>query len=149
MTGLNGIGVVVADHRSEPTERGNALPILHEIRHGLRRLSETGEPTLIDLHALPFGPGDEKRLLALLGPGEVDARIETLGHTRVWETAFPGVWLVDHRNAQGERLALHIEISSVPEILRSQREDVADALTRLDACIAAGAGAPYPSPTNA
>jgi hydrogenase-1 operon protein HyaF len=149
MTGLDGIGVVVEDRRSEPTEWGNALPILHEIRHALHRLSETGEPTLIDLHALPFGPGDEERLLTLLGSGEVEARIETLGHTRVWETAFPGVWLVDHRNAQDERLALHVEISSVPEILRSQREDVADALTRLDARIAVGAGAQYPSPTNA
>ena len=149
MTGLNGIGVVVEDHRSEPTEWGNALPILHEVRHGLHRLSETGEPTLIDLHALPFGPGDEERLLALLGRGEVEARIDALGPTRVWETAFPGVWLVDHRNAHDERLALHIEISNVPEILRSQGEDVADALTRLDAHIADGAGATYPSPTNA
>lgn len=149
MTGLNGIGLVVEGHHSEPIEWGNALPILYEIRHGLQRLSESGEATLIDLHALPFGPGDEERLLALLGHGEVEARIDALGPTQVWETAFPGVWLVDHRNAQGERLALHIEISSVPEILRSQSEDVADALIRLDACIAADAGAPYPPPTNA
>jgi len=149
MSGLNGIGLVVEDHPSQPIEWDNALPILHEIRHGLHRLSGGGEPTLIDLHALPFGPGDEERLLELLGRGEVEADIDALGPTRVWETAFPGVWLVDHRNAQGERLALHIEIASVPEILRSQSEDIADALTRLDACIAAGAGAPNPPPTNA
>jgi len=149
MNGYKGTGLLVEDRRSEPTEWGNALPILHEIRHGLCRLNETGEPTLIDLHALPFGPGDEERLLALLGPGEVEARIDTLGHTRIWETAFPGVWLVDHRNAHEERLALHIEISSVPEILRSQREDVADALTRLDARIAADASVAYPAPTSA
>jgi hydrogenase-1 operon protein HyaF len=149
MTGLNGIGVMVEATRSEPIEWGNALPILHEVRHGLSRLSETGESTLIDLHALPFGPGDEQRLLDLLGRGEVDARIDALGPTRVWETAFPGVWLVDHRNAQDERLALHIEIASVPEILRSQREDIADALVRLDARITTAAGTAYPFPTNA
>ncbi len=149
MTGLNGIGVMVEDRQADPIEWGNALPILHEVRHGLHRLSESGEPTLIDLHALPFGPGDEERLMALLGRGEVEARIDALGPTRVWESAFPGVWLVDHRNAQDERLALHIEISGVPEILRSQSEDVADALIRLDARIAAGAGAPDPFPTNA
>ena len=141
MNGLNGIGLVVEDRRSEPTEWGNALPILHEIRHGLRRLNETDEPTLIDLHALPFGPGDEERLLALLGRGEVEAQIDALGPTRVWESAFPGVWLVDHRNAEDERLALHIEISRIPEILRSQSEDIADAIVRLDARIADHTGA--------
>lgn len=149
MTGLNGIGVVVQDRQAGPADWGNALPILHEIRHGLHRLSETGEATIIDLRAIPFGPGDEERLLALLGRGEVEAHLDALGPTRVWESAFPGVWVVDHRNAQDERLVLHIEVSSVPEILRSQVEDVADALTRLDARINTGAGAPYPSPTTA
>jgi hydrogenase-1 operon protein HyaF len=149
MSGLGNIGVVVEDLGATPAEWGNALPILHEVRHGLHRLHDSGEPTLIDLHALPFGPGDEERLLELLGRGEVEARIDALGATRVWETAFPGVWLIDHRNAQDERLALHIEVSSIPEILRSQREDIADALIRLDARIASGAGGAYPVPTNA
>jgi hydrogenase-1 operon protein HyaF len=149
MSGFRDIGVRVEERRADRADWGNALPILHEVRHALRHFRETGEPTLIDLHALPFGPGDEGRLLDILGRGEVTAHIDALGPTRVWETAFPGVWLVDHRNPQDERLALHIEIGQVPEILRSQGEDVADAIARLDARIADLAGAWDPSPTNA
>ncbi len=140
MSRLKEIGVKVEDGEAAPAEWGNALPILHEVGHGLRQLRETGETTVIDLHALPFGPGDEGRLFDLLGRGEVEAQIQALGPTRIWETGFPGVWLVDHRNTEDERLALHIEISSVPEILRSQREDIDDALVRLEACIADPAG---------
>ncbi len=140
MSRLKEIGVKVEDGEAAPAEWGNALPILHEVGHGLRQLRETGETTVIDLHALPFGPGDEGRLFDLLGRGEVEAQIQALGPTRIWETGFPGVWLVDHRNTEDERLALHIEISSVPEILRSQREDIDDALVRLEACIANPAG---------
>jgi len=137
---LKEIGVKVEDGEAAPAEWGNALPILHEVGHGLRQLRETGETTVIDLHALPFGPGDEGRLFDLLGRGEVEAQIQALGPTRIWETGFPGVWLVDHRNTEDERLALHIEISSVPEILRSQGEDIDDAIVRLEACIADPAG---------
>jgi hydrogenase-1 operon protein HyaF len=57
--------------------------------------------------------------------------------------------LVDHRNDQDERLALHIEIARIPDILRSQDADVADALIRLDARIGSGADTPNPSPINA
>jgi hydrogenase-1 operon protein HyaF len=118
-------------------EWGNSLPILHEIRHGLNRLVTRGEPTLIDLKAIPFGPGDEERLLTLLGRGEVEASLDALGPTRVWETSVPGVWLVDHRNADDERIALHIEISTFPEILRTQTQDLQDAVAALEGRIAA------------
>jgi len=148
VSGLSKIGVIVEDDGIGPAEWGNALPILHQVRHALRKLRETGEPTLIDLRAMPFGPGDEERLVGLLGRGEVEARVEALGPTRIWETAYPGVWLVDHRNSQDERRALHIEVSTIPAILRSQDEDIADALIRLDACIASDSGAAYPSPTD-
>ena len=149
MSGLNDIGVRVEAPKTDGAAWGNALPILHEVRHGLQRLAETDEPTLIDLHALPFGPGDEEHLLAILGRGEVEAEIHALGRTRIWETSFPGVWIVDHRNAQDERLALHIEIARIPDILRSQDADIAGALIRLDARIGSGADAPYPSPIDA
>jgi hydrogenase-1 operon protein HyaF len=149
MSGLNAIPIVVAERDPGPADWGNALPILHEVRHGLRRLAETGETTVIDLHAMPFGPGDEARLLAILGRGEVDASIQVLGPSRVWETAFPGVWLVEHRNAENDRLTLQLEISSVPEILRSQGEDIVDAIARLDARLGSDAGITRPSPTTA
>ncbi len=123
---------------------GNSLPILHEIRHGLKRLADTGESTKIDLNSIPFGPGDEERLLERLGTGEVEARVDALGPTRVRETAIQGVWLIDYRNLDDRRLALHIEIATVPDILRSQPQDIADAIRKLEALIEAAPGNPDP-----
>lgn len=140
MPGLADIPVSVEPTEASPRAWGNSLPILHEIRHGLIRLAESGERTLIDLNAIPFGPGDEDRLIGLLGRGEVEAEIEALGPTLVWETAVPGVWLIDHRNLEDQRLALHVEIAMVPEILRTQPEEVRDAVSRLDARIEGGSG---------
>lgn len=111
---------------------GNALPLLHEIRHALERLIHQGESTAIDLRALPFGPGDEAELLAVLGRGEVQASLEALGTSRVWETSFPGVWVVDHRDPEGRRIALAIEVTRIPEVLLSQPGDLRTALGRLD-----------------
>lgn len=125
-------------------ERGNALPILHEVRHALVRLVATGETTQIDLNAIPFGPGDQEHLTALLGAGEVKATIDALGPTHVQETEIPGVWLVDYHNSEGERLALHIEIAPIPGILTAQPEDLATAVATLDARLTGGSDAPRP-----
>ncbi|MCG8098866.1 MAG: hydrogenase expression/formation protein, partial [Candidatus Thiodiazotropha taylori] len=86
-----------------------------------------------DLRSLPFGPGDEEELLRLLGRGEINMTMDALGESTIWETAFSGVWIVDHRNAEGERVALQIEIGSVPQIVFSQQEDIVDAIDRLAA----------------
>jgi hydrogenase-1 operon protein HyaF len=136
MPGPEDIAVAVETGGPGVRDRGNALPVLHEIRHGLRRLAAGGEPTLIDLLGIPFGPGDEERLLELLGRGEVQATVEALGVTRVWESAIPAVWLVDHRNGDGERIALHIEIDRIPAILCTQSEDIREAADRLDTRLA-------------
>jgi hydrogenase-1 operon protein HyaF len=133
MTGLHGIPVQLETPAESAAFRGNAIPVLHEVRHALERLIVTGESTKIDLNSLPFGPGDEERLQALLGTGEVRATIDALGPTLVQESAIPGVWLVDYHNSEGQRLALHIEISTIPEILRTQREDLDNAVAALDA----------------
>jgi hydrogenase-1 operon protein HyaF len=125
-------------------EFGNALPVLGEIRHALERFVSTGEPSRIDLAAMPFGPGDEERLLTLLGTGEVTATIEALGPTRIRETRFPGVWLVDYANADGQRIALQIEVDEVPQLLRTQQADFADSLHALDTELSRLGAAPEP-----
>jgi hydrogenase-1 operon protein HyaF len=137
MSGLSDIqaGAVAPDGGAK--DWGNSLPVLHEIRHGLKRLAEHGESTLIDLRAMPFGPGDETRLLGLLGEGEVKAEVDALGPTWIWETAVKGVWVVDHRDLEGERLVLHIEIADIPDILRTQPQDIEDAIGELDERLAA------------
>lgn len=132
MSCLESIAVTVGHGVTNTPEWGNALPILHEIRHGLERLAASGEATLIDLRAIPFGPGDEERLLGLLGRGEARASIDALGTTHIWESAIPAVWLVDHYNGDDERIALHVEINRIPDILCTQPEDIRDAVDRLD-----------------
>ncbi len=114
-------------------DTANLLPVLHQVRHGLQQFIETGVEAIIDLMAMPFGPGELERLLDRLGRGEVTARVEALGDTLVHETRFPGVWVVDHRNTEGVRIALQIEITRTPQILRTQPDDLRDALERLEA----------------
>ncbi|MEA3639595.1 MAG: hydrogenase expression/formation C-terminal domain-containing protein [Lamprobacter sp.] len=136
MAELAGIPIHIEQPETEPQQYGNALPILNEIRHALERFAQSAEPTRIDLAAMPFGPGDEARLMALLGRGEVEATIDALGPTRVWETRFPGVWILDYANVDGERIALQIEVDEIPQMLRTQRADMTDSLAALDAALA-------------
>ena len=115
-----------------PFTHGNAQPVLHEILYAMQRLAEKGETTIIDLRSMPFGPGDEKRLLDTLGRGEVSARLVAIGDSEIWESAFAGVWVVDHQNAAGEHIALQIEVTRMPEILCSQTTDIAESISRLE-----------------
>jgi hydrogenase-1 operon protein HyaF len=135
MAELADIPIRTEQPTGEPQQFGNALPVLNEIRHALVRFADHGEPTRIDLAAMPFGPGDEDRLMAILGRGEVEATVDALGPTRVWETRFPGVWVLDYANVDGERIALQIEIDEIPQMLRTQRADLRESLTALDAAL--------------
>ncbi|MGD9163588.1 MAG: hydrogenase expression/formation C-terminal domain-containing protein [Chromatiales bacterium] len=131
MQKLQDIAVRVEATDGLPLDHSNATPIIHEILHALCRLADAGESTLIDLHAIPFGPADEKELLSQLGIGEIKIELNTLGRSLIHETAYSGVWLIDHRNADDQRIALQIEVSPVPSILLAQKEDVSDAIERL------------------
>lgn len=131
MNSLEDIPVVVESCATPVATVGNALPILNEISHALRRLLDHDEATVIDLRAIPFGPGDEERLFSALGEGEVVAILNALGETRVTETGYPGVWVVDHRNTEDEPIALQIEITRMPAILHSREEDISEGLERL------------------
>ncbi|MFC1674076.1 hydrogenase expression/formation C-terminal domain-containing protein [Pseudomonadota bacterium] len=112
---------------------GNASPILHEIKHALARLLENGETSVIDLGAMPFAPGDDRHLSEVLGEGEVSAVLNVLGESRVAETQISGVWRVDHFDQDGNIQARFIEVTFIPEILKSQREDAETGLEVLDA----------------
>jgi hydrogenase-1 operon protein HyaF len=114
-------------------DHGNVEPLLHEIRHAVALLLAEGTSSCIDLKALPLTPGEERRILTLLGRGEVRAEVEVLGSTEVTETSYPGVWLVSHLDERGEPQARFIEITHIPEILRSQAEDIRAGLERLTA----------------
>ncbi|MES9971633.1 MAG: hydrogenase expression/formation C-terminal domain-containing protein [Candidatus Thiodiazotropha sp.] len=120
------------DGSNPPANHSNARPVMYEVLHSLKRLKERGVATTIDLKSIPFGPGDEDELLSHLGCGEVTIELQSLGKSHIYETLYPGVWLLDHYNAAGERMALSLEINRVPEIVQSQAEDISDAIVRLE-----------------
>jgi HupH hydrogenase expression protein, C-terminal conserved region len=111
---------------------GNVEPLLHEIRHALKRVAAGEQGTVIDLKSLPMAPGEERRIEEALGEGEVRAELQALGPTVVQETAYPGVWLVTHRNAENEVVARFIEVTRMPEILMAQPEDIERGIEKLE-----------------
>jgi hydrogenase-1 operon protein HyaF len=114
----------------------NVQPLLHEIRHALVKLLDDGGHTVIDLRSLPLAPGDEEQLLDELGQGEVYARLHALGPTEIVETRHPGVWVVVHFNNDNEVIGKTIEICDIPELLRSQQEDIRQGLEQLQSQLA-------------
>lgn len=125
MTSLDGFDV-----RVEQTH-GNVTPILNEVAHALDRLLENEEPTVIDLASLPFAPGELARLETLLGTGELRAELDALGASHIRETAYPGVWWLEHRNTDGDVVGRYLEITRTPEILKSQDADILAGRARL------------------
>jgi hydrogenase-1 operon protein HyaF len=114
----------------------NVKPLLHEIRHALDALLDSGARSVIDLRSMPLAPGEEQQLLEELGRGEVNARLHALGPSEIVETRYPGVWLVMHYNNADEVIGKFIEVCDVPELLRSQQEDIREGLELLQAQLA-------------
>lgn len=111
---------------------GNVEPLLHEIRHALRRLARGEKGTTIDLQRLPLAPGEEERIERTLGVGEVQAQVDALGPTLIQETSYPGVWLITHKNTDDVVVARFIEVTFIPEMLISQHADIKDGIARLE-----------------
>jgi len=122
MNDLRGIPIAVADDDCL-TLSGNADPILHEIRSLLKDLVTSGKSASIDLRSLPLLPGDYEKLKEVLGQGEVSATIDAMGPTQVRETAIHGVWWVTHYNSDATIIAEFIEVTTMPEILRTHPAD--------------------------
>jgi len=110
--------------------------LLHEIRHALVKLLDDGGNTVIDLRSMPLAPGEEQKLLEELGHGEVYARLHALGPTEIVETRYPGVWVVVHSNNDDEVIGKFIEVCDMPDLLRSQQEDIRHGLEQLQAQLA-------------
>ena len=125
MSSLDNIAVEV------DAAHGNVRPVLHEVLHALDKLLDDNVPTTIDLAGLPFGPGELDALQAKLGHGELAARLDTLGESLIYETAYPGVWWIEHRNVNDEIVGRYLEVTRLPEILSSQDADMHAGRTRL------------------
>jgi len=109
----------------------NVKPILHEIRHALQKFLDNGETSIIDLRSIPLAPGEGESIIKTLGRGEVQARLDVLGPSDIYETRYTGVWLVTHYNDSDSIVSRFIEVTEIPDVLKSQREDVAHALDAL------------------
>ena len=109
----------------------NVKPLLHEIKHALENLIETGQTSIIDLRSIPLAPGEEDKILSTLGQGEVLAQLNALGLSEVIETQYAGVWLVTHYNDEKNIISRFIEVTTMPEILCSQTEDIMKAYSSL------------------
>ena len=109
----------------------NVQPILHEIRHALEELLSSGKTSIIDLRTIPLAPGEEEVILNTLGKGEVHARLDVLGPSEIYETRYSGVWLITHFNENDSVVSRFIEITELPDILKSQHEEMSIALQKL------------------
>ena len=114
----------------------NVKPLLHEVKHALDKLIETGHTTIIDLRSIPLAPGEEDKILNTLGQGEVKAELNALGLSEITETQYAGVWIVTHYNDEQEIISRFIEVTTMPEILCSQTEDIMAAYSRLAVTVA-------------
>ncbi len=100
------------------------LERIFDICHGCRRCVSLCQafPTLFDLV-------DES------GTGEVDARMQVNGESRIRETAVHGVWWSEHRDSDGALLATVIEVTRVPDILIVAEDDLLRGAARLRASL--------------
>ena len=114
---------------------GNVEPLLNEIRHALQTLLATGETTTIDLRSLPLAPGEEERMMEVLGRGEVQASVSALGPTEIAETRFPGAWVITHYNTEKSVIGKFVEICEVPGLLCSQHDDIRQAIGQLQSLL--------------
>ena len=126
VTGEINFNIQISDELTQ-----NVKPLLHEIKHGLDALIETGKTSIIDLRSIPLAPGEEDKILNTLGQGEVLAQMNTLGLSEVIETQYAGVWVVTHYNDEGKIISRFIEVTTMPEIMRSQTEDILSAYGRI------------------
>ena len=116
---------VVNAPSGEPGLTGNAPPLLRELLEMVRRLLDSGEPSAIDLSALPLTPADLDWLREKLGAGEISVTLQANGESTLNETGCPGIWWVTHHNEQGAVTSQFIEVTFVPELVKAHPQDVA------------------------
>ena len=109
----------------------NIRAILLEVQNGLKTLKDSGRQTIIDLGAIPLSSFERMKLFGLLGTGEVDIRLSSLGESEIYETLFSAVWVIKHLDEQGEVLAMFIEVNKVPDIVLSQSADIPIAQSKI------------------
>lgn len=109
------------------------LALLTEIEAKLERLVLEGLDSTIDVRWLIGMPSEFELLRETLGRGEVSASIADIGGSLVQETVLPCVWWVSHRDRDGRQLGEFLEITDIPELLRSDRTAIPRGMAELRA----------------
>lgn len=121
---------------ADGAESGLADAVLGEIVIGLERLVAGEGGQQIDIRSLPLTETDRAALRTRLGEGEAKAELTVDGPSHIEETGISGVWWVTHRGRDGEIQAELIEISFIPDVLCSHKDDVSFGLERVKAMLA-------------
>ena len=108
---------------SEPTT-GMAQAVFNELVDKLQELAENAKQHVIDISSLPLSDSDKQQLETLLGQGEVQVTLSTIGESRIVETAYSGIWWVKHYTADDKLISELIEITRIPEIIKSHPDDI-------------------------
>ena len=106
----------------KPTGMANA--VMNELSDHLKRLADEGETNIVDLLSLPMTEADINELADMLGVGEVQATISSIGTSSIRETAYRGIWWVTHYGDDDKVLSELIEITQVPEILVTHIDEI-------------------------
>jgi hydrogenase-1 operon protein HyaF len=110
---------------------GGVKAIGFEILANLERFLENGETAAIDMRGLPMAPNEYKELLEMLGQGELDLTLEMGGKTRIRETAYSGVWWIQHQGPDDRIQSEYLEINRIPDFLCAQTDQIEDAVKAL------------------
>ncbi len=127
----NAIPLKVKTSPKGVTIGGGVKAIGFEILSALERYLEKGETAAIDMRGLPMAPNEYNELLEMLGQGELDLTLEMGGESRIRETAFSGVWWIQHKGPDDRIQSEYIEINRIPDFLCAQTDQIEDAAREL------------------
>ena len=114
---------------------GMADAVLHELLNHLRAFIDSNQSHVIDLSSLPMSETDKRDLEERLGQGEIRAVLSSMGDSKIFETNYSGIWWIKHYTTDEVLIAEFIEITAVPEILRSHDDDIRQSITELEKLI--------------
>jgi len=123
------VKIETTQHSSQPEQL--VFGLLQEIHAHLQRLQQDGQTFRIDLKSLPLSEHNRSQLIALLGQGEISCEFNSSGSSRIYETAYSGIWWITHYSPDQQIMAEFIDICLIPDILASHPDDVLDAEKRL------------------